>query len=160
MLYKRAALCLIVFIRHAVSGQCIVQLHSIRLQEFACICLYSVIKGFLGPEASEWQTPLALESRKLDRKSILNQFLEKLRHFLAIDVLAAERTGICISLVLCMCQERQWCCHQALFCRFNWNISKLLDSLLSEPPPLKEQIVAENLCIPLVITEPRLNTTV
>lgn len=37
----------------AVSGQCLVQLHGIGLQEFACICLYNVIKGFWGPTASE-----------------------------------------------------------------------------------------------------------
>lgn len=36
-----------------VSGHCLVQLHGIGLQEFACICLYNVIKGFLGPTASE-----------------------------------------------------------------------------------------------------------
>ena len=37
----------------AVSGLCLVQLHGVGLQEFACICLYNVIKGFLGPTASE-----------------------------------------------------------------------------------------------------------
>lgn len=37
----------------AVSRQSLVQLHGIGLQEFACICLYNVIKGFLGPTASE-----------------------------------------------------------------------------------------------------------
>lgn len=49
----------------AVSGLCLVQLHGVGLQEFACICLYNVIKGFLGPTASESQTPLARRARRL-----------------------------------------------------------------------------------------------
>ena len=50
---KSTALWLIVLSGYAVSGQFLVQLHGIGLQEFACICLYNVIKGFLEPTASE-----------------------------------------------------------------------------------------------------------
>lgn len=50
---KSTALWLIVLSGYAVSGQCVVQLHGIGLQEFACICLYNVIKGLLEPTASE-----------------------------------------------------------------------------------------------------------
>lgn len=37
------------------------QLGGIGLQEFAHICLYNVIKAFLGPTASAWLTSLAWE---------------------------------------------------------------------------------------------------
>lgn len=37
----------------SVPDQCKAQLHGIGLQEFTYICLYKVIKGFLGPTASQ-----------------------------------------------------------------------------------------------------------
>lgn len=76
----------------AVSGQCLVQLHGIELQEFASICLYNVIKGFLGPVASEWQTPLAWRAKCLIGNLLANR---KLIHLVAtLQVVAFEITLI------------------------------------------------------------------
>lgn len=147
----------------AVSGQSKVQLHGIGLQEFTCICLYNVIKGFLGPTASEWQTPLAWRAGSLIA-NLLAINLGKLIHFVTDSwAVTFERTRTLISFCMCLSWETWWC-YEAVYCYWTYcsightNGSQTITKV--QMSPLKEWIVAENLCIPLVISKPQPNTAV
>lgn len=108
---------------HLACTPVVFELLGLTLEEFANICLYSVIKGFLEPTASEWQTPLALERAGSLMGKLLAINLDKLFHFAPTFF----SQPVWISPFFCVCLSE----YQAANCWAHRNVSEVLG--LSEP---------------------------